>query len=40
MTVKITRLELTASDLRREAVRTKEARASRRMVAMALEGED
>jgi transposase len=36
MTVKITRLELTASDLRREAGRTKEADAARRMLAIAL----
>jgi transposase len=36
MTVKITRLELTASDLRREAARTKEADAARRMLAIAL----
>jgi transposase len=34
--VKITRLELTASDLRREAARTKEADAARRMLAIAL----
>ena len=36
MTVKITRLELTPSDLRREAARTKDADAARRMLAMAL----
>ena len=36
MTVKITRLELTASDLRREAGRTKDADAARRMLAIAL----
>jgi transposase len=36
MTVKITRLDLTASDLRREAARTKEADAARRMLAIAL----
>ena len=36
MTVKITRLELTPSDLRREAARTKDADAARRMLAIAL----
>ena len=36
MTVKITRLEPTASDLRREASRTKHAQAARRMLAIAL----
>ena len=36
MTVKIARLELTPSDLRREAARTKEADAARRMLAIAL----
>ena len=36
MTVTITRLELTPSDLRREAARTKEADAARRMLAIAL----
>ena len=36
MTVKITRLELTASDLRREASRSKDADAARRMLATAL----
>ena len=36
MTVTITRLELTPSDLRREAARTKEADAARRMSAIAL----
>ena len=41
MTVSITRTEHTASDLRREAGRTADARASRRMLALALvmEGE-
>ncbi len=36
MTVKITRLDLTASDLRREAARTKDGDAARRMLAIAL----
>ena len=36
MTVKITRPELTASDMRREAGRTKDADAARRMLAIAL----
>ena len=36
VTVKITPLELTPSDLRREAARTKEADAARRMLAIAL----
>ena len=36
MTVKITRLELTPLDLRREAARTKETDAARRMLAIAL----
>jgi Winged helix-turn helix len=36
MTVKIARLELTPSDLRREAARTKDADAARRMLAIAL----
>jgi putative transposase len=36
MTVKIVRLELTASDLRREACCTKDADAARRMLAIAL----
>ena len=36
MTVKITRLELTASDLRGEAAGTKDADAARRMLAIAL----
>ena len=36
MTVKIVRLDLTASDLRREAARTKDADAARRMLAIAL----
>lgn len=36
MTVRITRLELTAADLRREAARTKDADAARRMLAIAL----
>jgi transposase len=36
MTVKITRLELTPSDLRREAACTKDADAARRMLAIAL----
>ena len=36
MAVEITRTELSASDLRREAVRAKDARASRRMLALAL----
>ena len=41
MTVSITRTEHTASELRREAGRTGDARASRRMLALALvmEGE-
>lgn len=36
MTVAITRLELTAADLRAAAARTQDARASRRMLAIAL----
>ena len=36
MTVEITRLDLTAADLRREAARTKESNAARRMLAIAL----
>jgi transposase len=36
MAVEITRTELSASDLRREAAREKDARASRRMLALAL----
>ena len=36
MTVTITRLELTASDLRREASRSKDADAARRLLAIAL----
>jgi hypothetical protein len=36
MTVLITRLELTPEDLRREAGRTKDAAAGRRMLAIAL----
>ncbi len=42
MTVSITRLEHTAAELRREAGRTADARASRRMLALALvlEGEN
>jgi transposase len=36
MTVKITRLELTPGDLRRKAAGTKDARAARRMLAIAL----
>ena len=36
MTVRIARLELRASDLRREAARTKDADAARRMLAIAL----
>ncbi len=36
MTVQITRLELTPVELRREAARTKDADAARRMLAMAL----
>ncbi len=36
MTVKITRLELTAAELRREAAETKDSDAARRMLAMAL----
>ena len=36
MTVKITRLDLTASDLRREAARTKDSDAAPRMLAIAL----
>ena len=36
MAVEITRTEFSASDLRREAVRAKDARASRRMLALAL----
>ena len=36
MAVEITRTELSASDLRREASREKDARASRRMLALAL----
>jgi DNA-binding NtrC family response regulator len=41
MAVEITQTELSASDLRREAAREKNARASRRMLALALvlEGE-
>ena len=40
MAVEITRTELSASGLRREAARAKDARASRRMLALAqvLEG--
>jgi transposase len=40
--IAITRIDLTAAELRREAARTKEARAARRMLALALvlEGED
>ena len=36
MAVEITRTELSASELRREAVRAKDVRASRRMLALAL----
>ena len=36
MAVEITRTELSASDLRREAAKAKDARASRRMLALAL----
>jgi transposase len=36
MAVEITRTELSASELRREAARAKDARASRRMLALAL----
>lgn len=36
MAIEITRTELSASDLRREAARAKDARASRRMLALAL----
>ncbi len=36
MAVEITRTELTAAELRREAARAKDARASRRMLALAL----
>ena len=38
MAVEITRTELSASALRREAARAKDARASRRMLALALPG--
>jgi transposase len=36
MTVEITRLELTAAELREAAARTRDAKAARRMLAMAL----
>jgi hypothetical protein len=36
MVVAITRTELTAADLRREASRTRDAKAARRMLAIAL----
>jgi hypothetical protein len=36
MTVAITREELSASDLRREAARCRDAKAARRMLALAL----
>lgn len=36
MTVEITRREMSAGELRREAARTKDAKASRRMLALAL----
>lgn len=36
MAVKITRLDLTAGDLRREAGRSRDAKASRRMLALAM----
>ncbi len=36
MTVAITRVDLTSADLRKEAARTQDAKAARRMLAMAL----
>ena len=38
MAVAVTRLELDAGDLRREATRCRDAKAARRMLALALEG--
>ena len=40
MAIAITRVELTASELRSAATKTKDARASRRMLAIALVLED